>query len=62
MPARGQYRFGYRATLTEGGTRAYVLVQRDLGPTEIARLTRIFAGFPPVLERQRPRSSTSRCR
>lgn len=38
MAARGQFRFGYRATLTEGGTRAYVLVQRDLGPTEIARL------------------------
>lgn len=38
MAARGQFRFGYRATLTEGGTRAYVLIQRDLGPTEIARL------------------------
>jgi len=38
MAARGQFRFGYRATLTEGGTRAYVRVQRDLGPTEIARL------------------------
>jgi len=38
MAARGQFRFGYRATLTNGGTRANVLVQRDLGSTEIARL------------------------
>jgi len=38
MAARGNFRFGYRATPYEGGSRAYVLVQRDLGPTEIARL------------------------
>lgn len=38
MPARGQFRFGYRAALSDAGRRAYVLVQRDLGPTEIARL------------------------
>lgn len=38
MPARGQFRFGYRATLTDAGRRANVLVQRDLGPTEIGRL------------------------
>ncbi|MBA4181313.1 MAG: hypothetical protein C0506_12045 [Anaerolinea sp.] len=38
MPARGQFRFGYRATLTDAGRRGYVLIQRDLGPTEIARL------------------------
>jgi hypothetical protein len=38
MAAKGKFRFGYRATPYDGGSRAYVLVQRDLGPTEIARL------------------------
>lgn len=38
MAARGKFRFGYRATLTDEGRRGYVLVQRDLGPTEVARL------------------------
>ncbi len=38
MPATGQFRFGYRATLTDAGRRGYVLVQRDLGATELTRL------------------------
>lgn len=38
MAAKGKFRFGYRATPYDGGSRAYVLVQRDLGPTELARL------------------------
>lgn len=38
MARRGKFRFGYRATLTDGGRRGYVLLQRDLGPTEIIRL------------------------
>jgi len=38
MAAPAKYRFGYRAKLYAGATRAYVLVQRDLGPTELARL------------------------
>lgn len=38
MAPAGKFRFGYRARLFEGGRRAYVLVQRDLGPTEIQRL------------------------
>ena len=38
MAARGKFRFGYRAMLTDRGRRGYVLVQRDLGTTELARL------------------------
>ena len=37
--ARGRrFRYGYRASPAAGGTWAYVLIQRDLGPKELVRL------------------------
>jgi hypothetical protein len=52
MAARGQFGFGYRATLTNGGRSAKVSLQRDLGPTELARLEedlhRLCAGLAKV--------------